>query len=72
MPLSIRELETGNIRAMNTMLDSDLMTAREFYIFQIMKARRANDSDTLEAAIDWLCALTGEMQLRGSMPKVKL
>ena len=44
----------------------DLLMAREYYIIRLVDARRRNDSDTLDAAIDWVVALTSEMRLRGS------
>ena len=48
----------------------DLLKVREYYIVRLISARRKNDSDTLEACVDWIVALTGEMRLRGSMRTV--
>lgn len=54
-----------NYRAIAGMDNRDVVRAREFYIVKLVTARRGNDSDTMEACIDWIVALTGEMRMRG-------
>lgn len=55
-----------NFRAINGMDDLDIVRVREYHIVKLVSARRARDSDTMEAAIDWIVALTSEMRLRGT------
>jgi len=64
-----------NFIAISGMEPRDIFEAREYYIVRLVGARRQNDSDTIEACIDWIVALTSEMRLRGgpspnSMPGV--
>ena len=61
----VPEIQRPNHVAIAGMPPRDLFEVREYYIVRLVDARRRNDSDTLEAAIDWVVALTAEMRLRG-------
>lgn len=65
MASKLRPIGRPNYIGIAGMRASDIVTAREYYIVRLVEARRRNDSDTLEAAIDWVVALTSEMRLRG-------
>lgn len=54
-----------NYRAITGMDARDLFEAREFYIFALVQAYRANDADTLKTAAEWISAMTSEMRIRG-------
>lgn len=65
MATKVPPIGRPNYRALVGMEPGDLVRAREYYIVRLISARRSNDSDTLEACIDWVVALTSEMRLRG-------
>lgn len=65
MASKIPPIGKTNHVAIAGMASGDLLRAREYYILRIIRARREDDSDTLEIAIDWLVSLTSEMRLRG-------
>lgn len=65
MGTMVPPLGKPNYRAIAGMEPRDLFEAREYYIVCLVKARRGNDSDTLEVCVDWIVALTSEMRIRG-------
>lgn len=68
MATKVPPIGRPNFRAIATMHARDLFEAREYYIVRIVSAFRANDADTLNAALEWLNALCSEMMLRGGTP----
>ena len=54
-----------NMLAITGMHDRDLLEVREYHISTLVEATRRHDSDTMQAAVDWIVALTSEMRLRG-------
>lgn len=69
MSTQVPPIGKPNFIAIAGMSPGDLIKAREYYIVRMVSARRSHDSDTLEAVIDWIVALTGEMRLRGGTMK---
>ncbi len=65
MASKIPEIGKPNFRAIAAMPSGDVLKSREYYIVVLVLARRQKDSDTTEACIDWIVALTSEMRLRG-------
>lgn len=68
MASTVKEIERPNRFAITSMGSKDLLRAREFYINVLVKANKTKDSDTMQVAIDWIEALTIEMQQRGGKP----
>lgn len=65
MGTKVPPIQRPNYIAIAGIDDSDLLVVREYYITRLVRAKRDNDSDTIEAALEWLVALTGEMRIRG-------
>lgn len=65
MATKVPTIGKPNYRAIAGMDARDLFEAREFYIFALVQAFRAKDADTVQAAAEWISAMTSEMRMRG-------